>query len=358
MGSLWLQGEGAPSSGDGGQDDFWLDTDTGDIYGPKGSGGWGGVVFNIAEGQQGPPGVQGPAGIQGIQGQQGIQGIQGIQGEIGPQGPIGSSGNGWVDFYYNAFEPTEPGATQFGYDGTYVYFENSGNVIGGYSYDDWVSSFSTGGSLYFRSGSRLAGFDWSIIIGSVSTISSTWVRLQISSDYGTAPSIGNDGQPFGIIYIPPGPTGPPGATGMLTGMVMPYAGQSLPADWLWCDGSSVSRTTYASLFAAIGTTYGTVDASSFNLPDLRGRVIAGRDNMENTVGTGGGSANRLTAATLDGVILGNAGGVQTHSHTITRTGASTTATGGSATRITSVTTPTGSASSLQPTIILNYIIKI
>jgi microcystin-dependent protein len=156
-----------------------------------------------------------------------------------------------------------------------------------------------------------------------------------------------------IVFGNKGDTG----AGVPTGMVSPYAGSVLPAGWLWCDGSSVSRTTYADLFTAIGTTYGSVDASSFTLPDLRGRVAAGRDDMNNTVGTGGGNAGRLTTASLDGDILGNAGGAETHSHSITRSSASTTTTGGSATRVTSVTTPTGGASSLQPTIILNYIIK-
>ena len=51
------------------------------------------------------------------------------------------------------------------------------------------------------------------------------------------------------------------------GMVMAFAGTSAPSGWLKCDGSAISRTTYAKLFAAIGTTYGTGDGSTtFNLP--------------------------------------------------------------------------------------------
>lgn len=51
------------------------------------------------------------------------------------------------------------------------------------------------------------------------------------------------------------------------GMVAPYAGKTAPAGWLKCDGSAVSRTTYAALFAAIGTLYGAGDGSTtFNLP--------------------------------------------------------------------------------------------
>jgi microcystin-dependent protein len=60
------------------------------------------------------------------------------------------------------------------------------------------------------------------------------------------------------------------------GAVTPYAGSSAPPGWLIADGSVVSRTTYPELFAAIGTTYGAGDGSTtFNLPDLRGRTVAG-----------------------------------------------------------------------------------
>lgn len=60
------------------------------------------------------------------------------------------------------------------------------------------------------------------------------------------------------------------------GTVIPFAGASAPTGYLKCDGSAVSRTTYADLFAAIGTTYGTGDGSTtFNLPNFTNRVIQG-----------------------------------------------------------------------------------
>lgn len=62
------------------------------------------------------------------------------------------------------------------------------------------------------------------------------------------------------------------------GVVLPYAGPVPPAGWLLCDGSNVSRTTYAKLFAAVGTTYGVGDGSTtFKLPDLRGEFVRGLD---------------------------------------------------------------------------------
>jgi microcystin-dependent protein len=60
------------------------------------------------------------------------------------------------------------------------------------------------------------------------------------------------------------------------GMIFPYAGASAPTGFLLCDGSAVSRTTYADLFTLISTTYGAGDGSTtFNVPDLKGRFPLG-----------------------------------------------------------------------------------
>ena len=93
------------------------------------------------------------------------------------------------------------------------------------------------------------------------------------------------------------------------GTVMDYAGTTEPDGWLFLYGQNVSRTTEAALFAVIGTTYGVGDGvTTFGLPDGRGRVVAGKDDM------GGASANRLTDQTggLDGDVLGDSGGAETH----------------------------------------------
>lgn len=84
---------------------------------------------------------------------------------------------------------------------------------------------------------------------------------------------------------------------ILPGTVQLYAGATVGSGWLECNGAAVSRTTYADLFTAIGTTWGAGDGSTtFNLPDLRGRAPIG-------VGTGTG----LTARALAAV-----GGTETH----------------------------------------------
>ena len=67
--------------------------------------------------------------------------------------------------------------------------------------------------------------------------------------------------------------------GVPAGSVTCFAHSSVPSGWLECNGANVSRSTYATLFAAIGTTWGTGDGSStFGLPDCRGEWVRGWDN--------------------------------------------------------------------------------
>lgn len=85
--------------------------------------------------------------------------------------------------------------------------------------------------------------------------------------------------------------------------IIAYGGNVAPSGWLICDGTAVSRTTYATLFSAIGTTYGVGDNSTtFNLPNLLGRAIVGFDGSQtefNTVGkTGGAKTHTLTTGEI------------------------------------------------------------
>lgn len=80
---------------------------------------------------------------------------------------------------------------------------------------------------------------------------------------------------------------------------MPFAGSTVPAGYLLCDGSEVSRATYAMLFTAIGTTYGTGDGSTtFNIPDLSGRVAIGPSQTHALGSTGGAATVTLSTSNL------------------------------------------------------------
>ena len=98
-----------------------------------------------------------------------------------------------------------------------------------------------------------------------------------------------------------------GAPGFPPGFIIPWANNSLPTGFLLCDGSNVSRTTYADLFAAIGTTYGAGDGSStFGLPSLDGRQLLFQAASSNNVGTTAGSAtidptNHVTLTNNQGI---------------------------------------------------------
>lgn len=89
--------------------------------------------------------------------------------------------------------------------------------------------------------------------------------------------------------------------------IFPFAGTVAPTGFLFCDGSQYGTAAYSGLFAAIGYTYGG-SGGTFSVPDLRGRVPAGRDATNNV----GGSAQTLTTLTGGGGQLGATGGSQTH----------------------------------------------
>jgi len=177
------------------------------------------------------------------------------------------------------------------------------------------------------------------------------------------------------------------------GTIWDYAAPAAPDGWLLCYGQAVSRSAYPTLFSVIGTRFGSGDGSTtFNLPDLRGRVLAGADSM------GGTAAGRLSAATMTGAgTYGGVGGVETvaisqaqlpsytlsggsassHTHTYLRFSGLTSAQSGSGVTglwagqadvatsgavVSGITIPSGGSgaahSNVQPTMALNKIIKV
>src|SRR3546814_14396288 len=94
------------------------------------------------------------------------------------------------------------------------------------------------------------------------------------------------------------------------GVVFPVAGDEAPPGFLLCDGELHDAADYPALFAVTGTKFNLVGDpdGKFRVPDLRGRVIAGADNM------GGSVAGRLTTSGsgVNGGVLGAAGGAESH----------------------------------------------
>lgn len=99
-----------------------------------------------------------------------------------------------------------------------------------------------------------------------------------------------------------------------TGSIVPYPVNSIPANYLVCDGSSISRTAYAALFAVLGTTYGNVDANTFNLPDLRGEFLRGVDSSAGNDPDAASRTDRGDGTTGDNVGTKQGNQIQSHTH--------------------------------------------
>lgn len=146
--------------------------------------------------------------------------------------------------------------------------------------------------------------------------------------------------------------------GTPTGTMMMWLTNTAPTAFLLCDGSAVNRETYSALFAVIGTTYGAGDGSTtFNLPDLKGKIPVGYNSSEtefDTLGeTGGEKTHTLTEAEMPAhthtVPQGNAEGGGVYLAPNSSSVGST---------VTSSSRGSGSAhNNLQPYIVVNYIIK-
>jgi|688.fasta_scaffold31852_11 microcystin-dependent protein len=167
------------------------------------------------------------------------------------------------------------------------------------------------------------------------------------------------------------------------GSVLPYAGSSAPSSqWLVCNGSAVSRSTYSALFGVLSTTFGSGNGSTtFNLPDLRGRTAVGVNTASylTTLGATAGSADAIVVSHTHTATSTSSVTDPGHSHTYSRfetpsstsgmntSGLKTDQTRTTSTSTTGITVSTsttvnstgsdGTNANLQPSIALNYIIR-
>ena len=166
-----------------------------------------------------------------------------------------------------------------------------------------------------------------------------------------------------------------GIEGIPTGCIIPWSDTSIPTGFLECNGQAVSRSTYATLFAIVATTYGAGNGSTtYNLPDLKDNVALGRSNSAalastggaNTVGSTGNVGGSTANATLSEAQLaahthgsGYAFKQALHSAGSTATPGSTGATGsGTGHDHNMSATFTGDATSVvQPYLTILYVIK-
>jgi microcystin-dependent protein len=162
----------------------------------------------------------------------------------------------------------------------------------------------------------------------------------------------------------------------ITGEIKMWSAASAPTGWMLCEGGAISRTTYAALFALLGTNYGAGDGSTtFNVPDMRGRVPVGFDTTQtefNTRGkTGGEKTHVLTTAEMPshnhqvGVDTSN-GWASSHPQALTKgasgfvagTGSDRPANSYAASAMLQATGGGGAHNVLQPYMTVKYIIKL
>ena len=240
-------------------------------------------------GDTGPTGVTGPAGATGPVG---ATGATGIQGETGSTGGVGATG------------ATGPSGLQ-GDTGT----TGATGVTG---------ATGPAGATGPEGATGPVG-----ATGSTGATGATGIQGETGSAGGvgatgaTGPSgLQGDAGPTGVGATgatgPVGATGASGATGptgvtspgMPTGSITQFAGSTAPSGWLTCDGTAVSRTTFADLFAAIGTAYniGGEAGTDFRLPNMKGRVPVGFDSGQtefDSLGeSGGAKTHTLTTAEM------------------------------------------------------------
>ena len=190
---------------------------------------------------------------------------------------------------------------------------------------------------------------------------STFLKIELNSNTsftGTFTQIGNTTKFQAVPYALAAPDATP------AGVILAYGGISAPSGYLICHGQAISRTSYANLFAAIGTAYGNGDGSTtFNVPDFRGMFLRGADST---------AINDPDAAARTSVNGGNSGakvgsveadGSKSHNHTVNAVGVTNFAGGSTgwgfygSGSTSGVVNSTGGNETRPKNVYVNYIIK-
>ena len=203
---------------------------------------------------------------------------------------------------------------------------NSGPVAGNNIVVDTMTG-SGGVPTIILSGNPGSKNNTSLFIGGVYQHKSTYTY---SGNAITAGGAVAAGVPIEVIWSEPTTIGVPGDLTVSAGKLQPEVAASLvpagavahfamatpPTGWIKANGATVSRSTYAALFAAIGTTFGAGDGTTtFTLPDLRNRMAIGSDSLY-VVGATGGSKDAIVVSHTHSVSVSDPG----HSHTLTSDG--------------------------------------
>jgi len=184
--------------------------------------------------------------------------------------PFGKDFNGILKWITQAEQWSQAG-------GPAIYSGTLSTAVGGYPKNAVVASATTAGVIY------VCTVDDNITDPDAS--GAGWSTLVLSSSLGVFLPLAG-GTMTGALTLAGAPTAPLHAApksyvdaAISAGAVAYFAMSSAPTGWLKANGAAVSRTTYATLFTAIGTTFGNGDGSTtFNLPDLRGEFLRGYDD--------------------------------------------------------------------------------
>ncbi len=280
--------DNAPSSPNNG--DLWWESDTFDLhvyYQDGTSNQWVSITSNAAlKGEKGDKGQKGEVGDKGQKGEIGTKGDKGEIGSTGGTGGTGAKG-----------QKGEIGAT--GAAGSAAAKGQKGEVG------------STGGTG--SAGDK----------GSTGDKGDKGAPSTVAGDKGQKGEIGTAGDKGATGAGDKGQKGEEGPQGggAPVGQIVAWSGSagSLPSGYFLCDGSAISRSTYAALFSIVGTTHGSGNGSStFNIPDLRDRFVVGASNSTGDT-TYPGVSPGATGGSANAVLVSHTHNLQNHVHGVNLT---------------------------------------